>query len=49
MVVNVPDHPKLKVGNSLTLRGDDTRWGIKWVAAQPIEKDRLRTDWNNNI
>lgn len=49
---NVPDHPKLKVGNVLTLKDHhdpDRQWIVIWVSQHTNDKSALRTDWNNNI
>jgi hypothetical protein len=48
-MVNVPDHPKLKVGNTLRLRDEEEFWGIAWVSVTVTNKADLHTDWNNNI
>lgn len=49
IVANVEDQPKLRSGNSLTLKDDDREWSIEWVSPQLIERYKLERSWNNNI
>ena len=50
MVVWLPRHSKLKVGNSMTLKEKpDTLWSIEWVGQVPVDKSQLNRTWNNNI
>lgn len=51
MVAFLPDDPRVRPGNSLTLKdhemGPDRRWNILWVGSNVVEKSSLRTsaDW----
>jgi hypothetical protein len=49
LVTNLEDHPKLRVGNSLTLADHDEperRWDIVWVSDVARERADLKTRWN---
>jgi hypothetical protein len=52
MVVNLPDGPKLKVGNAVQLPDYDDSgrwWIIESVSEHVEEKANLNRSWNNNI
>jgi hypothetical protein len=52
LVANLPDHPKLKVGNSITLKDYDDParwWAIQWVSDVTRDKKQIKTTWHNNI
>lgn len=52
LTANLPDSPKLRVGNSVTLKDHDdpTRWWkIDRVSEHVHDKSELKTKWNNNI
>ena len=52
LVCYLPDHPKLRTGNSLRLKDheDPERWwAVKSVSGFVREKSSIKTTWSNNI
>lgn len=52
LTTNLEEHPKLKVGNTLTLKDSDDPnrlWTIESVSDVGRERTHLNRKWNNNI
>ena len=39
----------IKEGMIVELKGDDRLWTVDGVYGDPVDKNTLHTDWNNNI